>query len=132
MIFCFDCDGTLTTNSGFGASSLNIPWQILWVILFFYKPKINNNTLELIKNIKERGHTVIIITARPKELERLTKKYLKRRNVPYDKIFFMSPGPDSGVRKIKKIKAEKVDFFFDNNKKIIKLANEEGIYSFLV
>jgi len=131
-IFCFDLDGTITECSGFGLSEKNIPWQILWIGLTIYRPKLRDSVVLLLKELKDSDTEIIIITKRPQELEKITTSYLKKRGVLYDKIFFVGPGPDSDNKKIEKIKKENVDYFFDNNREIVKKAKEEGIVAFLI
>ena len=131
MAFCFDLDGTITTQSGFGASEKSIPWWIIWLVLLIYKPKINVPFLRLIQEIKKK-ETVLIFTARPERTKLITIKYLEKNNVPFDKIFFLGNGKKSAERKIKKAKEEGVKVLYDNNKKVVEMAKKEGIASFLI
>ncbi len=132
-VFCFDLDGTITTCAGFGLSEKDIPWQILWIGLMLYKPKIRGFIIPLLSTLKSSNNIeIIIITRRPQELEKITKKFLKKRGILYDKIFFIGTGPESETRKIKKIKEEGADFLFDNSESIVKKAKEDGIIAFLI
>ncbi len=132
--FWFDLDGTITVTAGKGVSEKNVPWQIIWVTLFFYRPKTNAWIVKIMQGLKENGFTVNIITSRPKELENLTLHYLKKHNVPYDNIFFLGTGQDAAERKVDKVAESKgrFKFIFDNNKKVIQKARKKGIVAFLI
>ncbi len=132
MIFCFDLDGTITLHGGFGFSEIRVPWQFLWLALSIYSPPINKETLQLLKAIRKRKEKILILTTRPQELEKITRKYLEKKKVPYDEIFFLNPGPFSHKRKIKKAIEENADFFYDNNENVVREAKKAGIKSFLV
>lgn len=131
-MFFFDLDGTITRCEGFGASKKRFPWWFLWLALTFYRPKINREILLLILSVKQSGGRVAVITNRPKNLEKLTRRYLKKNGVPYDKIFFLSPGPYGFKRKVEKAKKEGARFLYDNNKQVVREAEKEGIKAFLV
>lgn len=132
LAYCFDLDGTITSNHGFGVSEIKLPWFILWIVLRLYKPKLNQRIVDYIMSIKENGEKVIIVTSRPKELEKITISYLKEKNIPFDEIFFLGTGPGFSQRKVLKLKEIKALSFYDNNKKTVAIATKEGIKSFLI
>lgn len=128
----FDLDGTITTNGGYGISEIKIPWWILSFIFFFYTPKINQEVVKLINSAKEEKKEIIIITARPEKLRKITEKYLQKNNVYFDKIFFTNPGPNSSSRKIDIILKNSPCTLFENNRETIKKAKENNISCFLI
>jgi uncharacterized HAD superfamily protein len=130
--FFFDLDGTITINSGYGVSEINVPWIVLWVILFFYKPGINHKVIKIINNAKEENNKIIIITARPEKLRKITEKYLFINNIYFDEIFFVGPGKNSSLRKLEIIDKTSFPLFFENNKKIIEEGERRGIRCFLI
>ncbi len=140
MVICFDCDGTITKNGGWGLSEVNVPWWILKIVFSIYNPKINEEVLELMAYYKKRKKKVLVITCRPKELSLLTWKYLEKetkknleiKEVPVDKIIFLGPGPNSSQKKIATALKENVEIFYDNSEKTIERAKKSGITSFLV
>ncbi len=133
MIYCFDLDGTITTCAGFNVSDKKIPTWIIWLALFFYKPKINQKITNIIYQAKKSGGVVIIVTRRSKETKKITTKFLRNRNIPYDKIFFV------GNKKINSLEIKRdlvikinPDIYFDNNKRIIEELIKNGINAILV
>ena len=132
MVVGFDLDGTITLCSGFGASEKNIPWWIIGTVLFFYKPKINERIILIIRAVKKIGWRVIIVTKRPVELKKLTKNFLLNKKIPYDEIYFVGGGSNSNKKKIEKIEELKPLLFFDNNKDVVKKLEEKGVCSILV
>ncbi len=130
--FFFDLDGTITENSGYGVSEINVHWVFLWLFLFFYKPKINQNVIKIINNAKKENKKIIIITARPEKLRRITEKYLFKNNVYFDEIFFVGNGKNSFLRKIEIIIKKDSSLFFENNEKNIKEAEKRKINCILI
>jgi uncharacterized HAD superfamily protein len=130
--FFFDLDGTITENGGYGVSEINIPWIILWILLSFYKPKINQKVIQIINNTKKENKKVIIITARPEKLKRITEKYLFKNNVYFDEIFFVGTGKDSFSKKIEIISKKDSSLFFENNEKNIEKAKKRKINCVLI
>ena len=131
MSWWFDLDGTITVAGGYGLSRVKIPWRAQWVLFKVYKPK-TRWTVSFMRSLHLNGEDVNIVTARSEELEEITRAYLKARNVPYNKIFFVGPGEGSEDRKIKKIKQQKGKFLFDNDKRVVNLAKEKGVFAYLV
>lgn len=76
LTIVFDLDNTLCTPI-----RRNHPEDILKV-----KPK--NYLVDILKNLKKRGHEIIISIRRDavKNGRNLTKQWLKKYNVPYDKL----------------------------------------------
>lgn len=63
----------------------------------------------VLKALKKRLHKIVIITARPPELEDITKEWLKVNGIVYDKLVLVgkqSKGPE--------IVKEKLDFYVDD------------------
>ncbi len=132
MIHCFDLDGTITTHSGYGVSELKLPWFFFWIILRFYNPPVNKKIVVLIDSIKKEGGDVVIITSRPKELQKITEAYLRRRNIIFDGIFFLGTGPGFSERKIEKLKEIGASFFYENNINTVNQAKKEGFNTSLI
>ncbi len=131
MSWWFDIDGTITVAGGYGLSNKKIPWKLQWIVFKIYKPK-TRWTVDFMHSLREGGEEVNIVTARSEEIEELTREFLREKNVPYNKIFFVNPGEGSEKRKIDIIKKHKGKFLFDNNKRVARLAKENGIFAYLV
>lgn len=52
--------------------------------------KPNLPMIELAKNYKEDGFEVIILTGRPESTRKITKEWLQKYNIPYDKLYMRS------------------------------------------
>lgn len=87
------------------------------------KPK--ENSIEIINKLKSEGHNIIIITARWNEdycnSEKLSKEWLNKHKIPYDKIY---TGMDS--KKEIAIK-EKLDLFIDDSIRNCKEVSSSNI-----
>jgi uncharacterized HAD superfamily protein len=130
--YFFDLDGTITKAGGYGLSEINVPWWIISLTLFFYKPKINEKARKIINKIRENKGEVLIITARPEKTRKITEKYLQKSGISFDKIFFVNPGPESFIRKIDKVEKEKGFLLFENSKKVRKEAEKRGLLCLLI
>ena len=68
---------------------------------------------EILKKLKEAGHTIIIITAREEkhveELYLITHNWLKQHEIPFDKLIINS------VDKAEKCKENHIDIFIDDS-----------------
>ena len=77
-----DMDNTICTSI-----RRNHPEDIL-------KVKPRKKMLEILRQLKERGHKIIIFTRRDacgKDARKLTKKWLKRYNIPCDELITEKP-----------------------------------------
>lgn len=74
-----------------------------------------------IHQLKKKGYKIYLITGRNTRLfqtpEALTKKWLKRRNIDYDKLIFAENSKD----KTKECIENKIDIFFDDRYFICEL-----------
>ena len=114
MVIGCDIDGVLTPVSV--RIRFRLPWWV-FACLVFIKP--NQNMAQVLRKWNSNGHKIFLVSARPKQIEVLTKKWLERHKIPYDQLFFI--GQEKGIerRKLEVIKKEGVDIFIDDNEKII-------------
>ncbi len=126
LTYAFDLDGTITMCSGFGASRRAVPWWIMWLVLFFYKPKINKSVSNSIKALQSNGTEVIIITRRPPELEKITRDFLLSGGIEINAIYFVGNRKNSLDKKIETIIAISPYMYIDNNKIVVKKLKERG------
>ena len=82
----------------------------------YLKPNIpiKEDAIEIIKKLKQEGHTIIFITARGKTYQnpyKLTKEYLDKFGIPYDKIVL-----DAWDKSIS-CQEEQIDLFIDDSPK---------------
>lgn len=77
-----DFDSTITTGQG-------DPW---WVDSFDEQP--NNSMINLVNNLYENNHTIIIYTARREEVREETEYFLNEWRVKYHALVMEKPGYD--------------------------------------
>ena len=94
--------------------SLFLSLNLLVPVILWLKP--DEATIEKLQILKNQGCEIIIITARPIQLEGLTKKWFMSRYVPFDKLFCVGFGKGTKERKLKIIKDENIVIFIDGNK----------------
>lgn len=80
---------------------------------------------EVLELIHKKGHKIIFITQRTyqkgADTEEDTINYLKKNNIPYDKIYFAKRN------KLETCLKENVDVFIDDKENTLKPINEAGI-----
>jgi len=73
------------------------------------------------------GHEIIIISARSNYVFNLTKKWLEKNNVPFEKLICVGIGKGTKERKLEAIQKEKVVLFFDDNKSIVSYLRKNSV-----
>jgi len=111
-----DLDGTIT-SAGLYNPSIKLPWWLFYLLVpLVLSLKPDKLIIEKFETMKKWGYEIIIITARPKQLEKLTKEWLVSYRIPFDKLFCVGFGKGTKERKLKVIKEEKITIFIDDNK----------------
>ena len=86
--------------------------------------------LKYLNKLHEQGHKIILITARWEtdytDIVGLTKEWLKRNNVPYDKLIV------NAENKAIAAKQENIDVFIDDSFKNCQMVSDLGIKSYLM
>lgn len=100
--------------------------------------KPNLPMIELAKNYKEDGFEVIILTGRPESTKKVTKEWLQKYNIPYDKLYMRSwednflKAPDF-KRKIYETEIkENVFCAYDDDQRVIDVWVDLGVTCFKV
>jgi uncharacterized HAD superfamily protein len=122
MAVGFDLDGVLTLVP------IRINFKPPWwfgLLLSFMPP--NKKMLEILNKCKANNDKIILVSARPKQLGWVTRRWLKRHDVSYDKIFLIDPGKRKEERKLEIIRKEGIDKFFDDDKAIVNYLKEQKI-----
>lgn len=92
------------------------------------KPKLF--AIEVINQLKEEGHTILLITARfPSDkfdVEKLTEKWLKDNRIDYDKLIL------NAQDKVKFAKDNQVDVFVDDSIENCKAMAEANIKTYMM
>ncbi len=103
---------------------LNLPW---WFFIFLYFIKPNQVMVQMLKKWKADQDQIILISARPPKLRKLTEKQLKKHFIPYDQLFLV--GLKKGVRhrKLEVIKEQKPKMFIEDNREIIDHLTLNGV-----
>ena len=92
--------------------------------------KLRPGLIEILTKLRELGHKTIIITARTnyyyKDPYNMTIEWLKKENIPYDKLILGS------INKKKDCINEKIDIFLDDDINNCLKVNETGIKTFIM
>jgi hypothetical protein len=142
MKVIIDIDNTLSiANDRFKLAEKpngKIDWDFVHASENMIKDKPNLPMIELAKNYKQIGFEVIILTGRPESTRKVTKEWLQKYNIPYNKLYMRSwednflKAPDF-KRKIYETEI-KEDVFcaYDDDQRVIDVWVELGITSFKV
>jgi hypothetical protein len=113
-------------------------WDIVHAPENMIKDKPNLPMIELAKNYKQIGFEVIVLTGRPESTRKITKEWLQKYNIPYNKLYMRSwednflKAPDF-KRKIYETEI-KEDVFcaYDDDQRVIDVWVDLGITCFKV
>jgi hypothetical protein len=142
MIVIIDIDNTLSlSNKRFELAKKEngkLDWDIVHSSKTMIMDEPNLPMIELAKNYKENGVEVIILTGRPESTRKVTKEWLQKYDISYDKLYMRSwennflKAPDF-KRKIYETEIkENVFCAYDDDERIIDMWVELGIPSFKV
>ncbi len=113
-------------------------WDIVHAPEHMISDKPNLPMIDLAKSYKENGFEVIVLTGRPESTRKVTKEWLQKYNIPYDKLYMRSwednflKAPDF-KRKIYETEIkENVFCAYDDDQRIIDVWIELGITAFKV
>ena len=120
-----DLDGVITLL-GFINPSVKLP-QWLYVLLAPIILLMHPCQKKELNNIETNGHTIIVVSARPRWFENLTKTWLKYHGIPFEKIHCVGFGKGTRQRKLKIIEQEKIEIFIENDEKIREFLNHNSI-----
>ena len=142
MIVIIDIDNTLSlSNKRFELAKKEngkLDWDIVHSSKNMIMDEPNLPMIELAKNYKENGTKVIILTGRPESTRKVTKEWLEKYDIPYDKLYMRSWENNflkAPVFKRKIYETEiKENIFcaYDDDERIIDMWVELGIPSFKV
>jgi uncharacterized HAD superfamily protein len=127
VVIGVDLDGVITPL-GLWNPSIRLHWSfflILVPLVFFLKP--SKTTVEELRNIQKEGLTIIIVSARPRQVKSLTEMYLRFHKVPFEKVVCIGPGKGTKERKLETAKNENVVIFVDDNGRIVSFFLENGV-----
>lgn len=111
-----DLDGVLTPIGLYNTDTKLPWWCALWLI--FVPP--NKEMVKKLKKWHNLGHEIIIVSARPPEIENLTRYWLKMSQIPFKELILLGPGRKVGKRKLEIIKKMNILIFIDDDERIIK------------
>lgn len=142
MKVIIDIDNTLSiANDRFKSAEKEngkTDWDFVHTDENLIKDKPNLPMIELAKNYKENGFEVIILTGRPESTRKVTKEWLQKYNIPYDKLYMRSWENNFLKASVFKRKIyeteikENVFCAYDDDQRIIDVWVELGITSFKV
>ena len=142
MKVIIDIDNTLSiaTNRFKMAEKENgkTDWDFVHAPENLIKDKPNLPMIDLAKNYKENGFEVIVLTGRPESTRKVTKEWLQKYNISYDKLYMRNwednflKAPDF-KRKIYKTEIkENVFCAYDDDQRVIDVWVDLGITCFKV
>ena len=121
MIIGVDLDGVLTPISLYTESKF--PWFCaLWLV--FVPPR--RKMIQKLEIWQKSENEIIIISARPKELWELTKIWLFRYKVPFDRLVLVGTGKGVEERKLNVIQEMGVEFYLDDNLETVEYLRKNG------
>ena len=113
-------------------------WDIVHTPEHMIKDKPNLPMIDLAKNYKENGFEIIVLTGRPESTRKITKEWLQKYNIPYDKLYMRSwednflKAPDFKRKIYESEIKENVFCAYDDDQRIIDVWVELGITAFKV
>ncbi|MDP2864382.1 MAG: hypothetical protein Q8N73_01850 [bacterium] len=123
----YDLDGVLTQIGRYNPD-IKLPW---WVFLGLIFVKPNKKIVSFLKNLDERN--IIIVSARPWQLKRLTELWLRFHKIPCHNLFCVGLGKDAKKRKLRVIERVikqmkmKVEEVIDDNQPTVEYLKKHGI-----
>lgn len=123
-----DCDGTLTALGLFWNPSIRMPWflfiPLIPITLLVLPDKKALNSLRM---CEEKGYEIFIITARPKQVEILTRTWLRLYRIPHTQLVSVGFGKGTKTRKLEVLKANGIREFYDKNPSFVEYLRDKGI-----
>jgi hypothetical protein len=142
MKVIIDIDNTLSiANKRFKLAEKQngkLDWDIVHAYENMIKDEPNLPMIELTKNYKKSGFEVIILTGRPESTKNVTKEWLQKYNIPYDKLYMRSWEDNFLKAEVFKRKIyeteikENVFCAYDDDQRIVDVWVELGITCFKV
>ena len=126
MNTAIDLDGVIT-NKNWYKGRLWLPWWFILCGLVVLERFIlsRRGIVDFRRDRRKQGDRIIIISARPKNspIRLITKRWLARYNVPYNKLILVGVGRRLDAFKSAAIKKEKVVFYLDDDRKTVNYLN---------
>jgi len=119
-----DFDGTVTLTRLYNFNNSKLPW---WCAVWLILVRPNKKMIETLREFARKGAIIIMISARPPQLEGLTRWYSERNRIPFSQLFFVDKGEGVAERKLEIIKQMKVKEFFDDDPETVEYLKEHGI-----
>jgi len=113
-------------------------WDFVHASENMIKDKPNLPMIELAKTYKENGFEVIVLTGRPESTRKITKKWLEKYNISYDKLYMRSwednflKAPDFKRKVYETEIKENVFCAYDDDQRVIDVWVNLGITCFKV
>ena len=127
----YDLDGTVSSSTLYNPS-IRLPWWLFFSLSpAFLLSRPNKKAVKTLWEARERGDEIIIISARPPQFAALTKKWLQLYKIPYHNIFCVGFGKGTKQRKLEVIQKEKIQVFFDDDKRVVSFLKQNFIKAFL-
>ena len=122
-----DLDGTIT-RVGLYNPNIRLPWWLFCLLVpFLLLLKPDKMVIEKLQTLKDKGCEIVIVTARPIQLARITKQWLLSHYVPFDQLFCVGFGKGTEERKLKIINDKKIEIFIDNDQSCIEFLKNNSI-----
>lgn len=123
MIIGVDLDGVLTTIGLYNTETKLPWWCAIWLILV----RPNKKMAEIVRRWQGKDNKIIIISSRPKQLEAITRWWLKKHQIPFTQLFFVGKGKGVAERKFKVIQKMEIEYFVDDDPRIVNSLRRLGV-----
>jgi len=123
-----DFDGFITTNRWYKGKR-NLPWQLIFMGVIILEPFIRpkKEVVDALRRWAKNNDEISIISARPKELKKLTASRLFKYKVPFHRLVLVGTGKGVEERKLKAIQELGVEFYLDDDRKTVNFLRKNGV-----
>ncbi len=122
-----DLDGFLTHLTV--SSLFLVPEIVSFLSVNFLPLGRKEKNIALVKLWRSQGSKIIVISARPEILRKITEKWFLDNQIYVDEIILVGGG-DVKRKKMKVIKERKIDLYYDDDLSIVNFLQQNGIKAF--
>ena len=123
LIIGVDLDGVLTTIGLYNTETKLPWWCALWLILV----KPNKKMAEIVRGWQEKNNEIVIVSSRPRQLEAITRWWLKKHQISFSQLFFVGKGKGVAERKFEIIQKIGIECFVDDDPRTVNFLRRFGV-----
>jgi len=131
----FDCDGVIVRipwifnffGKRFEDSALRMSRFKLFRVVYNNLLKVNPDIKERMRNLKEDGHRIVIISARLEKQRGEMENFLKNKGINFDKLILRKRFAESILSyKFKMISEENCVFYWEDRERVVDYINNQA------